>query len=89
MNSKTISCCLPHPLRNNTWLVKRREEKKGQIRRRKLIWMARGVGKLFIKMAIFLKDGSLNGSHVVRGSAQTDCILSRRRRGDYESVGYI
>ena len=80
---KPSRVAFPHPLRNNTWLVKRRGDKKGQIRRRKLIWMAGGVGKLFIKMAIFLKDGCLNGSHVVRGSAQNDCILSRRKRGDF------
>ena len=80
---KPSRVAFPHLLRNNTWLVKRRGDKKGQIRRRKLIWMAGGVGKLFIKMAIFLKDGCLNGSHVVRGSAQSDCILSRRKRGDF------
>ena len=51
--------------------------------------MAGGVGKLFIKMAIFLKDGCLNGSHVVRGSAQSDCILSRRKRGYYVRADYI
>ena len=85
---KPSHAAFPHLLRNNTWLVKRREEKKRQIRRRKLIWMARRVGKLFIKMAIFLKDGCLNGSHVVRGSAQSDCILSRRKRDNYVLVTY-
>ena len=41
------------------------------------------VRKLFIKMAIFWRDGCLNGSHVVRTLAQSDRIVRRRKRGDY------